>query len=51
MAIVIGNEGNGISEEVRSKCQKFLYIGMMPGCESLNASVAASIIMNEVYNR
>ncbi len=51
VAIVIGNEGKGISEEVRKECQKFLYIGMNSACESLNAGVAASIIMYEVDSR
>ena len=51
VAIVIGNEGKGISEEVRKCCQKFLYIGMNNKCESLNAGVSASIIMYEVDNK
>ena len=51
LAIVIGNEGKGISEEVRACCHKFLYIGMNDKCESLNAGVAASIIMYEVDSK
>ena len=51
VAIVIGNEGNGISEEVRKLCHKFIYLNMNPKCESLNASVSASIIMYEVNNK
>lgn len=51
VVIVIGNEGKGISEEVRKYCNKFIYIGMNNKCESLNASVSASIIMYEVYNK
>lgn len=51
MALVIGNEGNGISETVKSRCNKFVYIDMNDKCESLNASVAASILMYEVNNR
>ena len=51
IAIVIGNEGKGISEEVRAYCNKFIYIEMFNKCESLNASVSASIIMYEVYNK
>ena len=51
MAIVIGNEGSGISKEVHDKCDKFLYIDMNDKCESLNAGVAASIIMYEVNRR
>ena len=51
VAIVIGNEGRGIGEEVRNCCSKFIYIGMNNECESLNAGVAASIIMYEVDNK
>lgn len=51
MAIVIGNEGNGISSEVRKILDKYIYIGMNDKCESLNAGVAASIIMYEVMRK
>ena len=50
-AIVIGNEGNGISKDVRKLCNKFIYIKMEDKCESLNAGVSASILMYEVYNK
>lgn len=48
-AVVIGNEGHGISDEVLSLCDGFLRIPMEDGCESLNAAVAASVIMWELY--
>ena len=51
LAIVIGNEGNGISDTVKAKCHKFIYIAMNKKCESLNAGVSASIIMYEVYHK
>lgn len=51
IVIVIGNEGNGISDEVRKLCDKFIYIDMNNNCESLNAGVSASIIMYEVNNK
>ena len=51
IAIVIGNEGKGISEEVRKHCNKFIYINMSDKCESLNAGVSASIMMYEVDNK
>jgi len=51
LAIVIGNEGRGISKDVRDLCNKFIYIGMNDKCESLNAGVSASIVMYEVYNK
>ena len=51
IAIVIGNEGNGISDEVKKLCDKNLYIKMSDEVESLNAGVAASILMYEVDNK
>lgn len=45
---VIGNEGNGVSKEVIDACMKKLYIPMHNNAESLNAAVAASIIMWEM---
>ena len=49
--IIIGNEGQGMSKEVSELCDDFIYIKMNENCESLNAGVAASIIMYEVYNK
>jgi len=43
--IIIGNEGQGINEETKKLCNEFIYINMSNKCESLNASVAASIIL------
>ncbi len=45
--IVIGNEGNGISKQVKNICDLGMFIPMYGENESLNASVAASIIMWE----
>lgn len=45
---VIGNEGNGISKPVIDVCTHKLYIPMKNNAESLNAAVAASIIMWEM---
>lgn len=47
-AIVIGNEGQGISENLKKLIKKNIYIPMNRDVESLNASVAASIIMYEM---
>lgn len=44
---VIGNEANGVSREVLEKSTKEVKIPMPGGAESLNAGVAASIIMYE----
>lgn len=50
-AIIIGNEGQGMSSSLEQLCDKNIYINMNKDCESLNASVAASIIMYEVSNK
>ncbi len=50
-ALVIGNEGQGISEKIEGLCDQFLYIKMNGNCESLNASVAASILLYEINNK
>lgn len=51
IAIVIGNEGNGISQEVRKLVNKTLSIPMQNNVESLNASVSASIIMYQIFTK
>lgn len=48
-AILIGNEGHGLSDESIGACNECLYIPMESGCESLNAGIAASICMWELY--
>lgn len=50
-AFIIGSEGKGICIEVKELCDDFIYINMSKECESLNAAVASSIIMYEVFNR
>lgn len=49
-AFVIGNEGKGLALDLKELCDTFVYIPMTDATESLNAAVAASIIMYEVYN-
>ena len=44
---VIGNEGHGLSDAVLSACSGSVIIPMAPGAESLNASVAAALLMWE----
>lgn len=45
MAVVIGSEGKGVRPEILEQAQHQLIIPMNPRCESLNASVAAAIVM------
>lgn len=45
MAVVIGSEGQGVQKEILDAAQRELIIPMNPRCESLNAAVAATIVM------
>ncbi|MDC3414661.1 23S rRNA (guanosine(2251)-2'-O)-methyltransferase RlmB [Terrihalobacillus insolitus] len=51
LAIVIGNEGKGISRLVKEKCDWTVSLAMKGKISSLNASVAASLLMYEVYRK
>lgn len=44
---VIGNEGHGLSEETVNACSGSVIIPMAEGAESLNAAIAASLLMWE----
>ena len=48
---VIGNEGHGLSEAVIAACDRSVYIPMEADTESLNAGVAAALIMWELGRR
>ena len=47
-AVAVGSEGNGLSAELLAMCDGQLIIPMRPDSESLNAGVAASVIMWEM---
>ena len=51
LAIVIGSEGQGMSRLVKDKCDFYIKIPMVGHVNSLNASVAASLMMYEVYRK
>lgn len=46
-AIIMGNEGNGVSKLIDDICDERIFINMNPLCESLNVGVATSIILYE----
>lgn len=50
-AVVIGSEGRGLTEEMLGLCDETIKIPMSPKSESLNAAVAAAIIMWEANMR
>lgn len=51
LAIVIGNEGNGIGRLIKEKCDFLVKLPMAGQINSLNASVAASVLMYEVVRQ
>ncbi len=51
IAIVIGNEGKGMSNLVKENCDVLLKIPMKGKISSLNASVSAGIVMYEVVKQ
>lgn len=48
---VLGNEANGVSQEILNACDQLVKIPMSKTAESLNVSVAASIMLYEEYKR
>ncbi|HHU32841.1 MAG: 23S rRNA (guanosine(2251)-2'-O)-methyltransferase RlmB [Zhaonellaceae bacterium] len=51
LTVVVGSEGKGISRLVKENCDFTVKIPMVGKINSLNASVAASVIMYEVYRQ
>jgi 23S rRNA (guanosine2251-2'-O)-methyltransferase len=51
LALVIGSEGKGMSRLIREKCDFLIRLPMKGRVTSLNASVAASLLMYEVYRK
>lgn len=51
LALVIGSEGRGISRLIKEKCDYLVKLPMVGQVSSLNASVAAAVLMYEVYRQ
>lgn len=49
--VVIGNEGNGLTEECKKACEKRITIPMEGRAESLNAAAAAAILIWEMMRK
>ena len=49
-SVAVGNEGHGLSPEAIAACDRSLYIPMEQGSESLNAAIAASVILWNMYS-
>ncbi|MEG2174404.1 MAG: RNA methyltransferase [Oscillospiraceae bacterium] len=49
--VVIGNEGAGLPQGVIDVCHESLFVPIAPGCESLNAAMAATVFAWEMARR
>lgn len=49
--LIIGNEGNGVKDEISTLADRKIYIPMNSKVESLNVSVAASILLYELGDK
>ncbi|MDR0299661.1 MAG: 23S rRNA (guanosine(2251)-2'-O)-methyltransferase RlmB [Streptococcaceae bacterium] len=49
VALIIGNEGHGIGQNLKKQVDEMITIPMVGHVQSLNASVAASILMYEIF--
>ena len=47
-ALIMGNEGNGVRQDIAKMCDKNLYIDMNSNVESLNVAIATSILLYEL---
>lgn len=51
LALVVGNEGSGLSRLTREKCDFIVNLPMVGQVESLNASVAGSIVLYTAFSK
>ena len=50
-AFIIGNEARGLSDDAADLCDRWVKIPMPGQAESLNASIAAGVLMYEVVRQ
>ena len=50
-AVIIGSEGKGVCDALLTSCSRTIRIPMEPTCESLNAAMAAAVVLWELYRR
>ena len=51
MAVVIGNEGAGVSDELLERCDELVTIPQATDFESLNAAVSTGIVLYEIHRQ
>ena len=50
-ALIMGNEGSGVSKDILQLCDQYIYINMNSEVESLNVAIATSILLYELDRR
>jgi tRNA G18 (ribose-2'-O)-methylase SpoU len=48
LLLVVGNEGAGVAPEIVARCDSTVTVSISPTVESLNVTVAASVILASV---
>ena len=51
LCVLIGNEGAGLTKQAQDACTNRFRLPMRGGAESLNAAVAAAVMMYDLINR
>lgn len=51
VCLVVGSEGEGFTQQIKMECDKLLRINLLGKINSLNASVAASVVMFEAQRQ
>jgi TrmH family RNA methyltransferase len=51
VGLVVGNEGQGVSQQISEICKANVKIPMKECVESLNAAISGSIIMYEIAKK
>ena len=51
MAVIIGNEGTGVSDELLERCDELVSIPHATAVESLNAAVSTGIVLYEIHRQ
>lgn len=51
VGVVVGNEGQGVSQTISQICTKAISLPMEKSVESLNAAVSGGVIMYHIYNQ
>lgn len=51
IALIVGNEGSGVKEDIKALSDEYVSIPMSNNCESLNVGVATGILLYELFSK